>query len=65
MIRQTREQRFDARGPGLALFVYDYGEEILRLPAAERREPAGTARRLLSSVFCLFYGYVYWLIFAG
>jgi hypothetical protein len=64
MMVKTREKRLDARGERLAVFRYDYGEEFFRVPVREPRELTGAARLLLSGAFCLFYGYVYWLVLA-
>ena len=44
--------------------MYDYGEEILWVPVRKQRELTGAARVVLSPAFYLFYGYLYWLIFA-
>lgn len=41
-------------------FVYDHGEELI--PVRPRRQASRGQRLLGTAAFCLFYGYVYYLI---
>jgi hypothetical protein len=48
---------------GYAVFVYDYGQEIFLVRVEPRRHWSRGERLLGTAACCLFYAYVYYLIF--
>ena len=52
-----------APATGYAVYVYDHGEEIFLVRVRPPREWSLPARLLGRSAFCVFFAYVYYLIF--